>query len=212
MNVPSQIVVASASLEDRQTMVNILAEKGLDPIVASSVAACREIMAQENVGLIFCARSLADGDCRDLLLAARASKRGARIVLTARITDWDEYLDAMRLGAFDVISAPCRPTDRHGMDDLAGAARRTCSNPADFIRATSCKRVAARRAQQVRVMPNSRTRSDRCNFKGAAGVRKYRGEAPRRVLLRAAEESELLRSDSARSISRRSLAAFPRVW
>jgi len=115
MNVPSQIVVASASLEDRQTMVNILAEKGLDPIVASSVAACREIMAQENVGLIFCARSLADGDCRDLLLAARASKRGARIVLTARITDWDEYLDAMRLGAFDVISAPCRPTDMEWM-------------------------------------------------------------------------------------------------
>jgi DNA-binding NtrC family response regulator len=26
-------------------------------------------------------------------------------------TDWDEYLEAMRLGAFDVISAPCRPTD-----------------------------------------------------------------------------------------------------
>jgi len=54
---------------------------------------------------------LADGDYRDLLLAARASKHRTRIVLTARITDGDEYLEAMRLGAFDVISAPCGPTD-----------------------------------------------------------------------------------------------------
>jgi len=96
MNVPWQIVIASADLEDRRTMVNILEKQELDPIVASSVAECQQNMAQDNVGLIFCARSLADGDYRDLLLAARASKRRTRIVLTARITDWDEYLDAMR--------------------------------------------------------------------------------------------------------------------
>jgi DNA-binding NtrC family response regulator len=92
-------------------MVNILAKQGSDPIIAASVSECRESMAQENVGLIFCARSLADGDYRDLLLATRTAERRTRVVLTARITDWNEYLDAMRLGAFDVISAPCRPTD-----------------------------------------------------------------------------------------------------
>ena len=115
MNIPWQIVIASADVEDRRAMVNILAKQGLDPIVAASVAECRESMRQENVGLIFCARSLADGDYRDLLLAARGSKNRTRIVLTTRITDWDEYLDAMRLGAFDVISAPCRPTDMEWM-------------------------------------------------------------------------------------------------
>jgi DNA-binding NtrC family response regulator len=25
--------------------------------------------------------------------------------------DWDEFLEAMRLGAFDVIASPCRATD-----------------------------------------------------------------------------------------------------
>jgi DNA-binding NtrC family response regulator len=115
MNVPWQIVIASADLEDRRAMANILAKQGLDPIVAASVAECHQSMAQENVGLIFCARSLADGDYRDVLLAARAGRRRTRIVLTARITDWDEYLEAMRLGAFDVISAPCRPTDMEWM-------------------------------------------------------------------------------------------------
>jgi DNA-binding NtrC family response regulator len=115
MNVPWQIVIASSDVQDRRPMVNILVTQGLDPIVAASVAECRDSMAQENVGLIFCARSLADGDYRDLLVAARAGKRRTRIVLTARITDWDEYLEAMRLGAFDVISAPCRPTDMEWM-------------------------------------------------------------------------------------------------
>ncbi len=111
MNVPWQLVVASADLEDRRAMVNILAKQGFDPIIASSVGECRASMAQEDVGLIFCARSLSDGNYRDLLIAARTGTRRTRIVLTARITDWDEYLEAMRLGAFDVISAPCRPTD-----------------------------------------------------------------------------------------------------
>jgi DNA-binding NtrC family response regulator len=115
MNIPWQIVIASADVEDRRAMVIILAKQGLDPIVAASVAECRESMDQENVGLIFCARSLADGDYRDLLLAAQVAKRRTRIVLTARITGWDEYLDAMRLGAFDVVSAPCRPTDMEWM-------------------------------------------------------------------------------------------------
>jgi DNA-binding NtrC family response regulator len=115
MNVPWQIVVASADLEDRRAMVNILAKQGLDPIVASSVCECQASMERGNVGLVFCARSLSDGDYRDLLQAARAGTRRTRIVLATRLTDWDEYLLAIRLGAFDVISAPCRPTDMEWM-------------------------------------------------------------------------------------------------
>jgi DNA-binding NtrC family response regulator len=88
-----------------------LKKQGLEPIVASSVRECEEILVQENVGLIFCARSLADGDYRALLIAPRHASRKTRIVIVNRLTNWDEYLDAVRLGAFDVISAPCRPTD-----------------------------------------------------------------------------------------------------
>ena len=32
-------------------------------------------------------------------------------MVTSRESDWDEYLEAIRLGAFDVIASPCRPTD-----------------------------------------------------------------------------------------------------
>jgi len=111
MYVPWQIVIASSDVEDRRAMCNILVKQGLEPIAASSVRECEEIVAQENVGLIFCARSLSDGDYRDLLAAARRGKWKNRIVIATRATNWDDYLEAMRLGAFDVISAACRPTD-----------------------------------------------------------------------------------------------------
>jgi DNA-binding NtrC family response regulator len=111
MYVPWQVVIASADVEERRAMCNILAKLGLDPITASTVGACKQILAQQSVGLIFCARSLADGDYRDLLSAARAERHRIRIVLATRLTDWEEYLEAVRLGAFDVISAPSRPTD-----------------------------------------------------------------------------------------------------
>jgi DNA-binding NtrC family response regulator len=111
MNVPWQIVIASADMEERRAMCNILVKQGLEPIVASSIRECEEILAQEDVGLIFCARSLADGNYRGLLIAPRPASRKTRIVVVNQLTNWDEYLDAMRLGAFDVISAPCRPTD-----------------------------------------------------------------------------------------------------
>jgi DNA-binding NtrC family response regulator len=115
MYVPWQLVIASTDMEDRRAMCNVLVKQGLEPIAASTVRECAEIVARENVGLMFCARSLADGDYRDLLVAARHGKRKARIVLTTRVTDWNEYLEAMRLGTFDVISAPCRPTDMEWM-------------------------------------------------------------------------------------------------
>src|ERR1700722_46228 len=111
MYAPWQVVIASADVEERRAMRDILAKLGLDSIVASTVRGCKEIMTQEMVGLFFCARSLGDGDYRDLLVAGRAAGRRIRIVLATRLTDWDEYLEAMRLGAFDVISAPSRPTD-----------------------------------------------------------------------------------------------------
>ncbi len=111
MVVPWQILIASADVEDRRAMRNILVKQGLESIAASSVRECEETAAPENVGLIFCARSLSDGDYRDLLAAARRGKWKTRIVIATRASHWDDYLEAMRLGAFDVISAPCRPSD-----------------------------------------------------------------------------------------------------
>ena len=111
MNIPWDILVASSDLEGRRALSNILAKLGVDPLASSTVRECKELMASERVGLIFCDRLLADGNCYDLLNASRIGRTKARVVVMSSTADWDEFLEAMRLGAFDVIANPCRATD-----------------------------------------------------------------------------------------------------
>jgi DNA-binding NtrC family response regulator len=112
MTYPWPILVASADLECRRMLISALHRDGLDPICASTVGECREIVTrEERIGLVFCDRHLADGDYRDVLNVFRPRKPAAHVVVTAPEFDWDAYLEAMRLGAFDVIASPCRPTD-----------------------------------------------------------------------------------------------------
>src|SRR5215469_13091565 len=111
MNIPWQIVVASSDLEGRRALASILTRQGLDPISTSTFAECKDVIDKETVGLVFCDRHLADGDYRDVLNASRSGKGKVRVVVTSKHADWDEYLEAMRMGAFDVIASPCRPTD-----------------------------------------------------------------------------------------------------
>ena len=111
MNIPWDILVASSDLEGRRALSNILAKLGVDPLTSSTVHECKELIASERVGLIFCDRLLADGNCYDLLSASRSGRTKARVVVMSSTADWDEFLEAMRLGAFDVIASPCRATD-----------------------------------------------------------------------------------------------------
>lgn len=111
MSISWQILVVSSDLESRRNLMQTLSRQGLDPIGVSNLAECKEVMKKERVGLAFCDHALADGNYRDVLDEARSSADRLRLVVTSRHPDWDEYLEAMRFGAFDVIASPCRPTD-----------------------------------------------------------------------------------------------------
>ncbi len=108
-----QIMVASSDLENRRHLVSILDQQGFGTFCAANVSQCREILDGHDVGLVFCDRSFADGDYRDVLTAAAGRKPGtrARVVLLAAAADSEQYKRAKDLGVFEVISAACRPTD-----------------------------------------------------------------------------------------------------
>ena len=105
-----QTMVVSSDLENRRTLSTILMRLGLDPICISTVKECREMLDRACTGLIFCDRYFVDGNYRDILAASRSSKGQPCVVLTCRHTH-SEYQEAADLGIFDVISAPCFPTD-----------------------------------------------------------------------------------------------------
>lgn len=111
MTVPWEVLVVSSDVEKRRELAAILRRENIDAIRAGTVRECRAILAKDGVGLIFCDKQLLDGTYRDLIAASRAMKSRARVVVTSHEGEWDEYLEAMRLGAFDVIASPCRPTD-----------------------------------------------------------------------------------------------------
>jgi len=108
-----QIMVASSDLENRRNLMSTLDRQGLGAFCASNISQCREILGRQNVGLVFCDRSFADGDYRDVLSAAADSAAGmkTRVVLLSTFTDGDQYRRAKDQGVFEVISAACRPTD-----------------------------------------------------------------------------------------------------
>jgi len=102
------ILVVWSDLEMRRSIVTTLRRLGTDPICASTVSQCREILAKQSIALMFCDRRFADGNYEDLMTAVASSPRKAkaRVVLTTNFISPGEYQEAKRMGIFDVIAAP----------------------------------------------------------------------------------------------------------
>lgn len=111
MNAILDAVVLSSDLESCRQLRRVLDASGIDTICSSGISDCREILASGNVDLIFCDSSLADGTYRDLLRTLQLADRKIKVVVNSRLAGWEEFLEAARLGAFDMIASPCVPTE-----------------------------------------------------------------------------------------------------
>ena len=110
MGKPWETVVAISDLENRRALAKILAQFGLDALCVSTVAQCHEILDKGEVAFVFSGQYFCDGDYRAILAASHDSNAGPCLILAASrkaaVVD-----QAIRLGAFDVIGIPYRPTD-----------------------------------------------------------------------------------------------------
>jgi CheY-like chemotaxis protein len=111
MSATEEILLASTDLEARRKIAHVLKEEGWDVTCASRVKDCRETLANRPVRMIFCDFRLSDGTYRDVLPFVRINHPKVPVVVMSRLADWDEYLDALRRGAFDLIASPSEPTD-----------------------------------------------------------------------------------------------------
>ena len=67
-------------------------------------------MPDETLSLIFCEDTLSDGTYRDILRSPGKAIK-TRLVVISEVSDDQKYNEAKQLGAFDVISSPCRRSD-----------------------------------------------------------------------------------------------------
>lgn len=106
-NVP-RVLIALATPEARTAISRALPTSGLDPVFTSSVRELRSILSQESVDVVICEDRLNDGDYRDVLNVMASRLRRVPVVVASHVDDTREYLEAMKLGAFDFIAAPYR--------------------------------------------------------------------------------------------------------
>ena len=107
MDMPFQILVASSELEHRRALLDVLNAERWVTICASAINECEEVLATRIVSAVFCERRLPDCRYQDVLSLIRSSNKDIPLVVTSRTADWDEYLEALGHGAFDLIATPC---------------------------------------------------------------------------------------------------------
>ena len=111
MDKPIPILVVSSEFTNRIALRDILGRKGRKTIYASTVGECKEVFASQNIDIVFCEPRLTDGTYRDILTMMRSRGQSVRLVVTSRLADWDEYLEALDNGAFDLIASPSQTAD-----------------------------------------------------------------------------------------------------
>ncbi len=123
----SEVLIAAADLETCRRLANILSQWGFESVCASTVGKAKAILARQGVPMVFCEDRLADGGFRDVLGAAKLVQANAPVVVASWADDLNGYLEAIQLGAFDVIPCPCRPADVHRV--VSHALRRDGQDP-----------------------------------------------------------------------------------
>lgn len=63
------------------------------------------------IDVILCDDHLTDGRYQDFLSAVHSEHRMTRFVVLLTSEEWEDYLQAMRLGATDVLRVSYQPTD-----------------------------------------------------------------------------------------------------
>jgi DNA-binding NtrC family response regulator len=105
------ILVASSDLENRTALIHMLERLTVNVYSSSSLRQAEEVLEGRSIALAFCDDHLVDGTFENLLLKIRRSREKTRFIVTTSNGEWDDFLGATRLGAFDMIRWPLQPTD-----------------------------------------------------------------------------------------------------
>lgn len=105
------ILIVSCRPENRKMLLRVFDGLPVDSYTASTLQQARETLRSRSFSVIFCEERLSDGRYADLLPDVRAVSGDARFVVMLCTGEWEEYLEALRVGAEEVLRCPLQPTD-----------------------------------------------------------------------------------------------------
>ena len=105
------ILIVSCRPENRKMLMRVFDGLPIDSYAAPSIAQAREALQSHSFSVVFCEERLSDGTYGELLNDVHSNQQGARFVVMLCTGEWEEYLEALHLGAEEVLRCPLQPTD-----------------------------------------------------------------------------------------------------
>jgi DNA-binding NtrC family response regulator len=105
------ILIVSCRPENRKMLLRVFDGLPIDSYSASTLQQAKEALRLRSFSVVFCEERLADGTYGDLLRDVQSLSEDVRFVVMLCTGEWDEYLEALRLGAEEVLRCPLQPTD-----------------------------------------------------------------------------------------------------
>jgi len=111
MRPPLHLLIVSSRIENKKALLNIVEGLPVDAYTSPTIERAWEVLMSQPIDVILCDDRLPDGHYPDFLNAVRSEHRMTRFVVLLTSEDWEDYLQAIRLGATDVLRCRYQPTD-----------------------------------------------------------------------------------------------------
>jgi DNA-binding NtrC family response regulator len=105
------ILIVSCRPQNRKMLLRVFEDLPIDSYSASSIRQAKEALRSRSFSVVFCEERLPDGAYADLLKELKNTQQSTRLVVMLCTGEWEEYLEALRLGAEEVLRCPLQPTD-----------------------------------------------------------------------------------------------------
>jgi len=105
------VLIVSSRIENKRTLLRTLEGLPVNTFSASTVFQALEFLATHPLAIVFCEERLPDGSYRQLLASLPSRPQMNRFIVVQCTGEWEEYLEALRLGAAEVLRVPLQSTD-----------------------------------------------------------------------------------------------------
>jgi len=130
------VLIVSGDSAYRESVAKTVGQCGLRPVCCSLMNDACALFARVRFSVAICGDDLPDGHYRGVIQEAQRVKPRVPVIVVSRRADWDAYLKAIGMGAFDYVAPPDDPGEtvriletalRHSnslekVDGVAGAA------------------------------------------------------------------------------------------
>lgn len=91
-----------------QRISEVLDRCGFETVLLSTVAELRSCIRESEISVLVCEEMFPGGNYKEVLRVTRGVGGHIPVVIFSRLADWDQYLEAIRPGAFDCRRYPFR--------------------------------------------------------------------------------------------------------